>query len=310
MRLRLRARRFARRSPCRGSKCRAGKRPGDRCRQPAHRRPERRDPAVALGDSRSRRDRGLHPGGNGLDRSYENTTIRGTIVGPGAGERNDLPAAFALLPSADGKWWSNFGSLGGPDQPQVFPTGTIPVAKLDVGYLVVNREHTSARRMGTGTATRSDRRRRQPAQVIATASKSRRVVERRRWRRRHESPLVPASGPSSTASAMQSQPGSHPTARGCRDPDERIDRLDRSRRLHPRADDARADQRGRASGVSRCAARVPADAVWLGLCRAAVGDRLETRGAVRRDLLDAFDGRPVLTIAAPVGLEQAIPLLP
>ena len=66
------------------------------------------------------------------------------IVGPDFGSRNVLPAAIALLPDADGRWWSNFGEVGGstPLRAIRFPAGMVPVAKLRRGYLLVDDAHT------------------------------------------------------------------------------------------------------------------------------------------------------------------------
>jgi hypothetical protein len=55
-------------------------------------------------------------------------------------ERDTLPAALALVPDVAGRWWSNFGELdtGSALRRIAVPGGTMPVAKLRDGYLLVD----------------------------------------------------------------------------------------------------------------------------------------------------------------------------
>ena len=56
-----------------------------------------------------------------------------------------LPSGVALIPDALGRWWTNFGRVGGNRALHhvTFPGGAQPVAKLRDGYLVVDAAHTS-----------------------------------------------------------------------------------------------------------------------------------------------------------------------
>jgi len=74
-----------------------------------------------------------------------------------------VPSGVTLIPDAAGRWWSNFGQLGGSGQLRhlTFADGARPVAKLRDGYLVVDAAQTAmidqpsrgpARRIGTGDA--------------------------------------------------------------------------------------------------------------------------------------------------------------
>ena len=84
---------------------------------------------------------------------HYNGTTR-VIAGPKfSGARNVLPAAVTLLPDADGDWWSTFGELQSAHELHAlsFPNGTIPVARVRRGYLLVDRAHTSLVQWSSGT---------------------------------------------------------------------------------------------------------------------------------------------------------------